>query len=91
MMFPERQSYAAGAEKWKYYAVPERLYSADFGKWFNTYGILAAERKDGSWILADMVHDASPSFPEARRMAEMFTKHQLSPVHLKDALEDMMP
>ncbi|MDR1706290.1 MAG: DUF6514 family protein [Clostridiales bacterium] len=91
MMFPERQSKASVGVKWKYYAVPERLYSADFGKWFYSYGILAAQKTEGGWAFADMIHDAAPSFPDARRMAEMFTKYQLSPVHLKDAVEDMMP
>jgi L-rhamnose isomerase len=91
MYSEERLFSSGGAEKWRYYVISERVYSADLCRWVHTYGLLAAEKRERGWVLIDLLHDAAVNAAEARHMAELFTKHQLSPVHLKEAIQDIMP
>lgn len=72
-------------EMYLYQAVGERLLRDDVGE-YTTYGIMLT--RDGAMI--DYVADVTCDYAMARRMAESFTLHQLSPLHLYDAIEDFL-
>jgi hypothetical protein len=76
--------------RWRYWAVAERGHSAELGG-YDTYGLLAASTEPDGRGAVKLLHDVSPDGETVRSMAEKFTKHQLSPVHLLDVVEDMLP
>lgn len=65
-----------------YQAVPESGCHPDIGK-YRTYGIQV--------IPQSFIHDVSTDGATVERMANLFTEHQLSPLHLFDVVEDMLP
>ncbi len=68
----------------QYQAIPVRMEHGEDGN-YGTYGL--AVTKDGErYIVKDVTTDRR----EAEQLAELFTRVQLSPLHLLDALEDML-
>ncbi len=75
---------------WRYAATSERLYSPELGRYVS-YGLVAEVRNGSVWNQVEFIHDITTDRLVARQMAELFTEHQLSGVHLRDAVEDMLP
>lgn len=67
---------------WRYQVVPEETSHPNIGK-YHTYGIQI--------IPPESIHDISTDKTIVERMANLFTEHQLSPIHFRDAVEDMLP
>lgn len=79
-----------GNEVWHYQAVRESRHDPDLGQYL-TYG-LRAQRKTGSgWEEIELIHDVTTHFGFAKRLSELFNRHQLSPIHFRDAVEDIIP
>lgn len=70
--------------KWHYCVILEKCYQSDIGQ-YHTYGI----RVTGS-NYEEIIHDVSVCKETVAWMTELFNLHQLSPVHLKDAVEDLL-
>jgi len=68
----------------QYIVVRENLYHPDFGE-YCTYGV---QMKNGEHV--DIIHDISTCRQIVIHMAELFNRYQLSPVHLYDAVTDML-
>lgn len=75
---------------WRYRLVQETRHQADVG-WFPTYGIQAEERRRGRWVCVTTLHDVTLDHGLAQRMVEQMNRLQLSPVHLLEAVESMLP
>ena len=74
---------------WRYEAKPERQYHQDLG-WYTTY-LLSAERKvHNGWEQAEIIHDVTPNRALAQKIAGLCTQYQLSPIHMRDVIEDMV-
>lgn len=71
---------------WNYHAVKELRYSPELGRYL-TYGIRALE---GGRPVAH-IHDIAADGHFVQRLAEDFCFHHLSPLHLQDVIEDMLP
>ena len=55
-----------------------------------TYGIRCYHKGRGRWRQAAFVGDVSPSRAFVAGLARQFSRLQLSPVHLRDAVEDVL-
>lgn len=75
---------------WRYRLIQETQHLAEVG-WFPTYGIQAEERRRGRWICVRTLHDVTLDHGVAQRMVEQMNRLQLSPVHLLEAVESMLP
>lgn len=75
---------------WSYWAVEETLDDPLLGK-YRTYGIQAKHRTVYGWELIEMIHDVTLEANLAQKLARLFRQHQLSPLHIRDALDDMLP
>lgn len=75
---------------WSYQAVKETGYNPELGE-YCTYGIRACKITAGSWEQVDLFHDVTVSPSLAEQLAERFSLYQLSPIHLKDVIEDTLP
>ncbi|MDR3344553.1 MAG: DUF6514 family protein [Oscillospiraceae bacterium] len=71
--------------QWNYCVIDEMRYHQDVGN-YRTYGLLLNEGH-GSVCLQDI--SVQRAFVE--RMAETFNRLQLAPVHLHDAVENLLP
>ena len=69
-----------------YRTVKEKLYHRDVGD-YTSYGIEAVQ---GGEVIA-FVSDVSVNETFVTSLSELFTKEQLSPMHLQDAIEDNLP
>ena len=56
-----------------------------------TCGLLAETISDSRWTHIQTLHDVSPDLDLVMLMADQFNVHQLHPIHLQDAVEDMLP
>lgn len=74
-------SYSSG---WSYRVISEQLYNKEMGD-YQSYGV----RVTGP-DYEDVIHDVSLYEDVVARMTEYFNRHQLSPVHMRDAVEDML-
>ncbi|MDR1703567.1 MAG: hypothetical protein LBS19_02625 [Clostridiales bacterium] len=74
---------------WRYHAAAERHCSPELGD-YCSYGLYAEYKGASGWEPAGCIHDVTTDNNTALYMAELFTDRQLSGVHLKDALEDML-
>ena len=70
---------------WHYCLISENYIHIDLGE-YHTYGIQVR-----GFNFSEILHDVSPCKDTVVRMTEFFNKYQLSPIHLKDAVEDMLP
>ena len=80
----------AGQAVLRYYAETESMYLPDVGH-YQTFCLALEIRKSRQWEPAGIIHDVTTDPHLAMRMGELFTAHQLSPLHLRDAVEDMLP
>lgn len=71
--------------RWQYSIISEISYDKDIGQ-FHTYGIQINGPNH-----KEILHDVSIFKNTVNYMAELFNLHQLSPIHLKDAVEDLSP
>jgi len=69
---------------WNYCEVSEICSSKDLGE-YRTYGISV-----NGLYFSETLHDVSLHKAVIARMTYLFNKHQLSPIHFKDAVEDML-
>jgi hypothetical protein len=74
-------------QKFRYFTVTERLYSAELGG-YRSYGLVV--RSADGWRLAGRISDVSPDAAFVSRAAALFNRLQLSPLHLKEAAEDII-
>lgn len=75
---------------WHYQAVRESWHNPDLGQYL-TYG-LRVQRKTGlGWEEIGLIHDVTTQHCFGRRLAKLFSRHQLSPLHFRDVIEDMLP
>ena len=58
---------------------------------YRTYGIQANGKTEEGWEPVQVVHDVSTELQFAERLSDLFSLHQLSPIHLRDVVEDMLP
>lgn len=79
----------AALVQWWYCAVEEQAYSQELGH-YRTYGIQVIGKTADDWTVLDALHDVSTNQDTAKRMAALFTKHQLSPIQFRDVVEDML-
>lgn len=70
---------------WVYDVVPEKCYHINLGE-YDTYGIEVTGSE-----FSMVVHDVSVCKNITNNLVEMFNQYQLSPVHLEDAVRDMLP
>jgi len=71
--------------KWLYTIVPETGFNPDLGE-YNTYGI-----KVTGVDCEQILHDVSVCNEAVSEIVRLFNKHRLCPVHLTDAVEDILP
>lgn len=70
---------------WHYQVISENWMHIDLGE-YATYSIQVTG--DGS---TEKLHDVSVSKETVDWMVELFNKYQLSPIHLQNAVEDLLP
>lgn len=78
------------AEIWNYETIKELLYAPGLGHYF-TYGRLAARKINSVWEPVEFIHDVTTDYLLVKKMEELFNRYQLYPIHLRDAIEDMLP
>ena len=78
------------AEIWNYETIKELLYAPGLGHYF-TYGLLAARKINAAWEPVEFIHDVTTDYLLVKKMEELFNRYQLYPIHLRDAIEDMLP
>lgn len=78
------------AEIWNYETIKELLYAPGLGHYF-TYGLLAARKINSVWEPVEFIHDVTTDYLLVKKMEELFNRYQLYPIHLRDAIEDMLP
>jgi hypothetical protein len=74
----------------RYRIVSEILASYDCDK-YTTYGIQAVFECDERLIVYSTVSDISTDRIQVAEMVEIFNEYELSPLHLMDVIEDMLP
>lgn len=74
---------------WRYEAQPEQQYHPDLG-WYTTYLLSAEQKVDNSWEQMEIIHDVTPNRALAQKIAFLCTEYQLSPIHMRDVIEDMV-
>lgn len=74
---------------WRYEAKPEWQYHPDLG-WYATYLLLAERKICNNWKQIEIIHDVTTKRTLANKMAFLCTAHQLSPVHIRDVIADMI-
>ncbi len=56
-----------------------------------TYGIQAIRKTALGWEMGEIIHDVTTELRLAAELAQFFNRYQLSPIHLRDVIEDMIP
>lgn len=77
-------------EPCRYRIVSEILVSYDCDKYI-AYGIQAVFERNNRMIVYSTINDISTDRNQVIEMIEKFNTYELSPIHLKDAIEDMLP
>jgi transcriptional regulator with XRE-family HTH domain len=57
---------------------------------YRSWGLKVYVHTAGQWLFVDALRDVSTDFTAVRHMADAFNRHQLYPIHLRDAVEDML-
>ena len=86
----EEKRRTAGPNWYRYDVRPEYVELPERGD-CRTYGIQAAMRLAEGFVVLAAVHDVTPDRALAVRLAWRFTRCQLSPLHLWDAVADSLP
>jgi len=74
---------------WEYHVISERLVHPDIGV-YRTFGIHAFEVIGTHIRPAAVIHDITTIQTEAEHLAELCSRYQLSPIHLKDFIADYL-
>ena len=53
--------------------------------------LLAARKVNSVWEPVEFIHDVTTDYLLVKKMEELFNRYQLYPIHLRDAIEDMLP
>jgi len=69
----------------RYLPIENEVYSPYIGQ-YHTFGLLVLQEDEELMILPDV----STDFDFTLRLASLFTRKQLNPLHLLDALEDIL-
>lgn len=75
---------------WEYRTVPETCFHPDYGTYIS-YGIQAYQCCGGHCQLISAVHDISTKQSFVEQLTILFTKQQLSPLHLLEVITDFLP
>lgn len=75
---------------WEYRTVPETCFHPDCGTYIS-YGIQAYQCCGGHCQLISAVHDISTKQSFVEQLTILFTKQQLSPLHLLEVITDFLP
>ena len=75
--------------RWQYDVREETVNLPEIGA-CRTYGLQEALRMPGRTVILGTVHDVTPNRDRAEDLAQCFTRRQLSPLHLRDVLEDCL-
>ena len=75
---------------WNYQVVREHCHHPDLG-WYFTYGICILQDTPENTPPVIQVHDITTEHARALSLAQQFTRCQVSPLHLKEVLEDALP
>ena len=75
---------------WSYQPICESVFDPELGK-YDTYGIRASRKTPEGWELIEFIHDVTTEKELVKKMARLFNIHQLSPIHLREVLIDMLP
>lgn len=76
--------------RWRYGAVAEYCNSPELGR-YHTYAIQVIDRRANELKILDIIHDITLSRRAAESLAALFNRRQLSPIHFKDVVADMLP
>ena len=76
--------------KWSYRYVKEIRNTPEFGQYL-TYGLQVGRKTEEGYVLVECIHDITVKQQLAENLAEAFSRCQLSPIHFRDAVEDMLP
>ena len=74
---------------WRYEAMEEIQYRPEVGR-YRTYGIRAIRRTAQGWEQLELLHDVTISGQFAENLARLFDKYQLSPLQLREVMEDVL-
>lgn len=55
-----------------------------------TYGIAYADSSDGTPVILEAIPDLSTNKERVRQLVKLCTKLQLSPIHLRDVIDDFL-
>lgn len=58
---------------------------------FYIWPFLAARKINSVWEPVEFIHDVTTDYLLVKKMEELFNRYQLYPIHLRDAIEDMLP
>lgn len=75
---------------WNYRTFREHLYDENLG-WYYTYGITVTENQKEIWTQVMEISDVSLDHHFVENIVNVFTRHQLSPIHLREVLDNLLP
>ena len=75
---------------WRYRLTPGSVRLEGLG-WCPIYGITVLRRRHGGWAKADVLRDVSPRRETALAIVSRLDEAQVSPLHLADAVADLLP
>lgn len=85
----QRTTNTQALHHWEYHIISEICSHPDCGT-YHTYGIQAFRCQNEQLQLIAGVHDVSTKQEFAEQLAQLFTQHQLSPLHLEEVIEDFI-
>ena len=83
-------NHATAPSRWEYQPVGTQCFHPDIGS-YRTYGLQVYQNTGQQRVPVLLLQDISTRQDSVENMAVLFTFHQLSPVHLHDAVLDMLP
>lgn len=75
---------------WSYETVKESRHGPELGRYL-TYGLRAWRKTEAGGEEVDFIPDVTTQPRFAELLAELFNRCQLSPLHFREVLEDMLP
>ena len=75
--------------RWEYHIIAERCSHPDIGV-YRSYGIHAFEVIGNHIRPVTQMHDITSIQTHAEALVQLCNKHQLSPIHLNDVVEDFI-
>ncbi|MBE6584693.1 MAG: hypothetical protein E7649_06950 [Ruminococcaceae bacterium] len=59
-------------------------------KYIKTYGIACIQEQNGQCEIVKQIHSVTADPQLIDQMLSLFNEHHLSPIHLEDAVEDLL-